>query len=256
MPEGHTIHNAARDHRKLFVGHKVDASSPQGRFSDGAKLINGKECIAVEAYGKHLLYKFKSHQFLHIHLGLFGRIKRQKLPVHEAKGSVRLRLVGKTHFIDVHGPTICEVIDKKAESKIIDRIGPDLLRKDSDPKKFFKRVTKSKAKISTLLMDQSVIAGIGNIYRTELLWRQGIHPNVIGRDLTIDQLEDLWDDAKVLLELGAKRNKIITNFDIGTGKLRDNLNIYKKKQCPKCQGVIFQVEISGRKVFFCDFCQS
>ena len=76
MPEGHTIHYAARDHRKLFVGHKLDVSSPQGRFSDGARLINKQECVAVEAYGKHLLYEFKNSQLLHIHLGLFGRIKQ------------------------------------------------------------------------------------------------------------------------------------------------------------------------------------
>ena len=101
MPEGHTIHNAAREHKKLLVGYNIDISSPQGRFSTGAKAVNGQECIAVEAYGKHLLYEFRNHQFLHIHLGLFGRIKRQKLPVQEAKGKVRVRLVGKTQYIDV-----------------------------------------------------------------------------------------------------------------------------------------------------------
>ena len=256
MPEGHTIHNAARDHKKLFVGHKVDVSSPQGRFSNGAESINKQQCVAVEAYGKHLLYEFKNNQFLHIHLGLFGRIKRQKLPVDVAKGKVRVRLVGKTHFIDIKGPTICEIIDKESESNLIERIGPDLLRKDADPDKFFKRVNKSRAKIGTLLMDQSVIAGIGNIYRTELLWRQGIHPNVIGRDLEISQLEDLWDDARTLLELGAKRNKIITKFKRERNNQSDSLNIYKKKQCPTCQGNISRMKISGRVAYFCDFCQS
>ena len=121
-----------------------------------------------------MLYEFKNNQLLHIHLGLFGRIKRQKLPVVAAQGKVRVRLVGKTHFVDFNGPTICEILDKKMKGKLIDRIGPDLLRKDANPNKFFERVIRSRARIGTLLMDQSVVAGIGNIYRTELLWRQGI----------------------------------------------------------------------------------
>ena len=116
-----------------------------------------------------MLYEFKNNQLLHIHLGLFGRIKCQKLPVKEAKGKVRTCLVGKTHFVDINGPTICEILDEEAKSKLIKGIGPNFLRKDADPNKFFKRVNSSRAKIGTLLMDQSVVAGIGNIYRTEVL---------------------------------------------------------------------------------------
>lgn len=256
MPEGHTIHRAALDHKKLFVGYKVDVSSPQGRFNNGAKSISKLECVAVEAYGKHLLYEFKNDQFLHIHLGLFGRIRRRKLPIEEAKGKVRVRLVGKTHFVDINGPTICEILDEESKSKLIDRIGPDLLRKDADPNKFFERVISSRAKIGTLLMDQSVVAGIGNIYRTELLWRQNIHPNILGKDLDRSQLENLWNDARALLEVGVKRNKIITNFKKAGSVNADSLNIYKKKKCPGCMGAISKIDISGRVAYFCVYCQS
>ena len=256
MPEGHTIHRAARDHRKLFVGFEVAICSPQGRFNIGAKSINKQQCVAVEAFGKHLLYKFKNNQTLHIHLGLFGRIKRKKLPVEEAKGEVRVRLVGKTHFIDINGPTICEILNEEAKSKLIGRIGPDLLRKDANPIKFFERINRSRAKIGTLLMDQSVIAGIGNIYRTEVLWRQGIHPNARGQELDRSQLENIWNDARALLEVGVKRNKIITNFKKAGSMNTDSLNIYKKKKCPRCLGVISKIDISGRVAYFCDFCQS
>ena len=58
MPEGHTIHRAARDHHKWFRGQKLSISSPQGRFSDGATLLNGQTCLSVEAFGKHLIYHF------------------------------------------------------------------------------------------------------------------------------------------------------------------------------------------------------
>ena len=256
MPEGHTIHRAARDHKKLFVGHKVDVTSPQGRFNNGAKSINKQQCVAVEAYGKHLLYEFKNNKLLHIHLGLFGRIKRHKRPVKEAIGKVRVRLVGKTHFVDINGPTICEVLNEEEKRKLIKRIGPDLLRIDADPNKFFERVNSSRAKIGALLMDQSVVAGIGNIYRTELLWRQSIHPNTRGQELDRSQLKNLWDDARTLLELGVKRNKIITNFKKISSVRADSINIYKRKECPRCLGVISKINIAGRVAYFCEYCQS
>ena len=108
MPEGHTIHRAARDHRQIFANQILKISSPQGRFADGATILNENSCINVEAFGKHLLYHFKNNKTLHIHLGLFGRIRKHKLPLREPKGAVRVRLIGQTHVVDINGPTIAE----------------------------------------------------------------------------------------------------------------------------------------------------
>ena len=58
MPEGHTIHRAARDHDKIFAGQKLTVSAPQGKFTNVAALLNEQLCLRVEAYGKHLLYHF------------------------------------------------------------------------------------------------------------------------------------------------------------------------------------------------------
>ncbi|MEO0729905.1 MAG: DNA-formamidopyrimidine glycosylase family protein, partial [Pseudomonadota bacterium] len=85
MPEGHTIHRAARDHRRALKGHALGVSSPQGRFIEGAELLDGRTCRDVDAYGKHLLYRFDDGNALHIHLGLFGRMKRVKGPAGEPK---------------------------------------------------------------------------------------------------------------------------------------------------------------------------
>jgi endonuclease VIII len=72
MPEGHTIHRAALDQRKMLVGKALEVSSPQGRFSAGAEELSGQTCTAIEAYGKHLIYHFQLGSALHIHLGLYG----------------------------------------------------------------------------------------------------------------------------------------------------------------------------------------
>ena len=112
MPEGHTIHRAARDHHRALAGQKLSVSSPQGRFSDGASLLDAQFCETVEAFGKHLLYRFQNKLALHIHLGLFGRIRKQRLPPEDPNGAVRVRMTCKTHFIDINGPSICEVLDQ------------------------------------------------------------------------------------------------------------------------------------------------
>jgi len=257
LPEGHTIHRAARDHQRILARQKLIVSSPQGRFSEGASLLNGQICSAVEAFGKHLLYKFNNEYTLHIHLGLFGRIQKQKLPLAEPKSSVRIRLIGKKHLVDIIGPTICEVLDQKGVTALIGRIGPDVLRPDANPDFAFEKISRSKAPIGRLIMDQSIMAGIGNIYRSEILWRQAIHPETPGRAIDRQTFNRIWDDACALLAIGVERNAIITVFDGQLSKKQygEKFNIFGKASCPTCEGEIRRFEISGRRTFVCDTCQ-
>ena len=164
MPEGHTIHRAARDHNSLLAAQKLTVISPQGRFTEGASRLNGRICINIEAFGKHLIYHFDNGEALHIHLGLFGKIRIQKLPAAEPRGAVRVRLVGNTHLIDINGPNICEILAEHEFMDLINRIGPDVLRADANPTSAFDKIKKSKASIGRLIMDQAVMSGIGNIY--------------------------------------------------------------------------------------------
>lgn len=275
MPEGHTIHRAARDLGRVLVGSTVDVTSPQGRFAGGAAVLDGRECLNVEAYGKHLLAEFSDDTFLHVHLGLFGRIKRQTRPENVPRGAVRVRMVSATHVVDINGPTICEVLDSGGVADLTSRIGPDLIRGDADPEEAFRRIAKSRTSIGKLLMDQSVVAGIGNIYRTEILWRQSIHPDTLGRAITRAQFDDLWQDARALLAEGVKRNAIITVDEPTTLKSKaktgtergikgrsllyrargERLNIFNKKSCPRCEHEIEVLSISGRRAFVCVACQ-
>ncbi|NNJ75138.1 MAG: Fpg/Nei family DNA glycosylase [Anderseniella sp.] len=257
MPEGHTIHRAALEHNKIFGGHSVGVTSPQGRFTDGAARLDGQTCSVVEAIGKHLIYHFENGSVLHIHLGLFGRIRKHKLPLRTARGAVRVRLVCATHAVDINGPTICEILDDHGLSSLKQRIGPDVLRRDAEPIRAFRKIKKSRRSIGCLIMDQSVMAGIGNIYRTEILWRESVHPLTLGRDLDDATLERLWLDARKLLEIGVRRNAIVTvdSAKLSGGRYRENTNIFGKEVCPSCEGVVSQLEISGRRVYLCDKCQ-
>ena len=257
MPEGHTIHRAALDHHLVLAYQRLIVTSPQGRFTEGASLLTGHLCLAVEAFGKHLLYRFDNGNFLHIHLGLFGRIRKRKLPLSKPRGEVRVRIVSNTHVVDINGPTICRVLEEEEFMTLVNRIGPDVLRSDANPSLAFNKITKSKAPIGRLIMDQSVMAGVGNIYRSEILWRQAVHPETPGTAIDRQTFNRIWDDAKKLLTIGVTHNAIIT-VDTARPSNRRNgerVNIFAKGRCPVCKGLIRRFEINSRRVFVCEACQ-
>jgi len=101
------------------------------------------------------------------------------------------------------------------------------------------------------------MAGIGNIYRSEILWRQAIHPETPGRAIDRQTFNRIWDDACALLAIGVERNAIITVFDGQLSKKQygEKFNIFGKASCPTCEGEIRRFEISGRRTFVCDTCQ-
>jgi endonuclease VIII len=258
MPEGHTIHRAARDQGPMLKNKRLAVSSPQGRFLQGAQQLDGRRCTAVEAWGKHLLYRFAGGDSLHIHLGLFGRFHLFKAPAGEPKGLVRVRLASATHVVDINGPNCCEVLDAPGVAALCARLGPDILRDDADPERAWTKIHRSRAPIGQLLMDQAVVAGLGNIYRTEILWRQRLHPQMPGRDLSREAFDAFWADAARLLRLGVDENAIITvdGGARGRGRYGTNVNIFKKKQCPRCHGAIRHFVMAGRNVFCCERCQA
>jgi formamidopyrimidine-DNA glycosylase len=176
VPEGHTIHRLARDHTPLLVGRAVSVSSPQGRFAAGAQLLDGRVVEGVEPYGKHLFYAFAGGLLLHVHLGLYGAFVRGSGPAPEPRGALRLRLTTDEHWVDLRGPTACEVFTPSERDAVLARLGPDPLRRDADPERAWARLSTSRRSVGELLMDQTVLAGVGNVYRAEALYRAGLSP--------------------------------------------------------------------------------
>ncbi|MDB5328607.1 MAG: nei [Phycisphaerales bacterium] len=265
MPEGPTLHRLAREHTELLGGQKLKVTSPQGRFADAALQLDGRKLNKVEAWGKHIFYDFAGGRVLHIHLGLYGKYRQHdhaaKEEPPEPRGAVRVRLSGKTHTLDLNGPNRCEVIDATARDEVIDRLGPDPLRKDADPEKAWKKIAASGQSIGQLLMDQTVAAGVGNIYRAELLWRIKLHPRMLGKAVTKKQFQAMWKDTVKLMELALKEGRIITTdpkqFKKPASKLAtaERFNIYKHDKCPRCGHKIETYALAGRKVYACAGCQ-
>jgi len=95
VPEGHTIHRLARDLAADLAGAPVRATSPQGRFADGASAVDGRVVRRTDAYGKHLFREHDGDLVVHIHLGLYGTFRRFALPLPEPRGALRLRIEGE-----------------------------------------------------------------------------------------------------------------------------------------------------------------
>lgn len=175
--------------------------------------------------------------------------------------AARIRVEAANAVFDLNGPNRCELIDQDAYQRHVARLGPDPLRKDADPQRAWRRISKSRSPIGTLLMNQEVIAGVGNIYRCDVLHLLGIHPERPGKDVDQGEFDRLWAKLVELMNLGVKQNKIITSDPARYGKpasrlTRDErLRIYKKELCPVCGTTIDQWTIAGRKVFACAVCQ-
>lgn len=210
MPEGHTLHRLAALHRRRYVGKPVSVTSPQGRFVTSAEIVDGRVLERAEAYGKHLFHTWGPDLVVHVHLGLYGKFSNLAVPAAEPRGLVRMRMVGPTHYADLRGPTACELITDAEADAVRARLGADPLRADADPDRAWARISRSRAPLATLLMDQTVIAGVGNVYRAEALFRHGLDPQLPGKRLTRAQWDVLWADLVALLRDGVKRGKIET----------------------------------------------
>lgn len=262
MPEGHTIHRAARKQREVLAGDTVAASSPQGRFTDGAALLDGRRLEDIEAHGKHLFYRFEDDLLLHVHLGLFGRFFTHKGDPPDPRGAIRLRLVGRDATIDLRGPTACEIIDDDDEANLLARLGPDPLRADADPERAWARIARSRREIGALVMDQSVMAGVGNVYRAEALHVLGIHPSREGRSLSRVEFDALWATVCRMLADGERAGRIVTVSAEDAGMPRSRIPrgertyVYRQAACRSCGAPVTSWTLAGRRSWACATCQS
>ncbi|UUY05003.1 hypothetical protein LRS13_05590 [Svornostia abyssi] len=263
MPEGHTIHRLARDHRRKLTGGPLAISSPQGRAADAAAVLDGGELRDVDAFGKHLLYRFTTaageERTLHVHLGLFGRFRPRRVPPPEPRGQLRLRIVGAEHAADLSGPTACALMDPAEEHALLARLGPDPLRADADPARFLDALARRRISIAQALMDQSVIAGVGNVYRAEALHAERLDPHLPARELGEDRAAALWMRIAAQLADGVEDNRIVTapgaREKPGRVRRSEAVCVYRRTACWTCGGSISSQKLVGRVLWWCPACQ-
>lgn len=271
MPEGHTLHRIARDLDAAFAGRQVAVSSPQGRFVAGAALLDGQEVLEARAHGKHLFVEFDHGRVLHVHLGLIGTFTidaHAYVGERPVVGQVRCRFATDGHVADLRGPITCAVVTPEDEAGTVAKLGPDPLR-DVDGGSAWERVHRSAKPIAALLLDQSVLAGVGNVYRCEVLFRHRLNPATPGKRLKRASWELIWSDLRRLLPLGVATSRIVTLTEqvaeveaaLAKGEevhLGERTSfVYKRtgQPCRVCGSRIRAQDVAGRTLYWCGNCQ-
>lgn len=332
MPEGHSVHRIARQFDRNFVGRPVRASSPQGRFAEGAAVLDGREAVSVQAVGKQMFLEFDGAIWLRVHLGLYGAWdfageilvdptiasangrmgqtnqrgtmvddeilddagenslasigapRRTRVHVRMSEqtkgladeglewpppvvGQVRLRLMTDITAADLRGPTACVLQTPEEMLATVAKLGPDPLVGDpiENEERFVRAVRKTQTVIALLLMDQSVVSGIGNVYRAEMLYRQRLNPHTPGKQVPEDVVRALWRDWVRLLAIGVETGQMMTMDDLSPEQYRaamasrdDRHWVYHRAglPCRVCGTEIALEEIGARKLYWCPRCQA
>lgn len=332
MPEGHSVHRIARQFERNFVGKPMLASSPQGRFAEGAAVLNGREAVSVQAVGKQMFLEAEGDVWLRVHLGLYGAWdfageivvdptiasangrmgqtnqrgtaledpildtagenslssigapRRTRVHVRMSEqtkglspddsewpppivGQVRLRLMTDITAADLRGPTACVLQTPEEMLASVAKLGPDPLVGDAteNEERFVRAVKKRQTAIALLLMDQTVVSGIGNVYRAEMLFRQQLNPHTPGRDVPEDIVRELWLDWVRLLAVGVETGQMMTMDGLSGDAYRaamanrdDRHWVYHRAglPCRVCGSEIALEEIGARKLYWCPRCQA
>jgi endonuclease-8 len=267
MPEGHTLRRLADELEAAFGGRRARVSSPQGRFAADAALVDAQLVVGADSAGKHLFVEFPGDRFIHVHLGLIGKFDVRPAPAGPPVGQVRLRLQNETSYADLRGAILCDLIGRERHDQQIAALGPDPLRPDADPATAWARIARSHRPIGDLLMDQKVLAGIGNVYRAEILFRHRIHPLRPGRTLRVSQFRALWDDLVELMQEGVRTGRIDTVHSAHTPEAMGRpprvddhggeVYVYRRtgQPCLICGSKVRTQELVGRNLFWCPRCQ-
>ncbi len=299
MPEGHSIRRLADAFDRSFVGRPAQLSSPQGRFAAGAALLDGQTMVSASATGKHLFLGFSPEEsgdpdrWIHTHLGLYGawrfagaapdssigapRISdpdqgyqlaestNDQWPP-EPRGLVRLRILTPNAVADLNGPNQCRVVTADEKSAVEEKLGSDPLApsalRGALEDKFVARVRSSSRPVGDLVMDQSISAGVGNIYRAEGLFRAGISPNRQGRNVSEVRLRQLWREFVYLMRKGVAEGYISTvdeedvRVDVGDPEAARWYVYHRQgRPCLHCGNPVQMAQMKGRRLYWCPTCQ-
>jgi endonuclease-8 len=293
MPEGNEIHRWAERHTAAFAGKPVRFDGPQGLFTD-SDVVDGRKLQRVMAVGKHLGYDFGKDRILHVHLGLQGDFTEGSGPLPDLRGALRLRMwnaaalkrpvapgISKRHawyseddgtgqiaaekvaWVELRGPMDCSVYTQEMWDTLLRRLGPDPLNGDG-PEKAIARIGKSRKSIGALLMDQKITAGIGNIFRAELLFRARLSPFTPGNEVEETKLRSIWKEAGLLMKTGMIDRRIVTTNPSdrphakGMALKEEAHYVYRRqgRPCFVCGTKVLTKVMEGRNLFWCPSCQA
>jgi endonuclease VIII len=244
MPEGDALHRAAR-RLQLLVGQELEVETPhpQAAVKQLAPLLDGRRLEGVEAVGKNLLLRFDGGLVLRSHLRMKGRwrVLPRDAPVF---GRPWLVLRGEEHAgVLWHGPVL------ELDRGIRRRLGPDILAEPPDLETMLRnlRAAPQDRAVGDALLDQRLVAGIGNLWKAEALWEARVSPWRRLADVSDDDLRTTLEGAQRLMR---------ARLDGLPGRAR----AYRRKgrPCPRCGAAVksWPQGDGARMAYWCPRCQA
>jgi formamidopyrimidine-DNA glycosylase len=200
-----------------------------------------------------------------VHLGLFGKFKTFHHDPPSPTEATRLAMANGRSVVYLAGPTICELINPEQEDRLRARLGPDPLGGRRVFEQFADNLSRRRIPIGAALLDQRVVAGIGNVYRAEVLFKQAIDPRLPADELDRDRAGKLWLTITAELRRGEKAGRIVTvaPSDVGVRRRSDiprdeRLYVYKRDglPCRRCGDTVRSTEMGNRPIWWCPSCQA
>lgn len=276
MPELPEVEHAARSLRAWLGGHTIRRARAAdtrvfrgGSPRDFEELLAGRRLERIDRRGKYLLLTFDGGVGLLSHLGMTGKwVRRAPSPLTGRRSVPRhshARLIlddgSALHYVDprLFGQLCLVRGGAVAELPVIRALGPDALVDGVDAARLHAALARTARPVKVALLDQSVLAGIGNIYATEALFHAGIHPARPARSLTVEDALRLAEAIRAVIALaiaGIGAGEEIAYLSQGRGA-ENRFVIYDRAgtPCPRCGRALVSLVIGGRTSAFCPGCQ-
>jgi formamidopyrimidine-DNA glycosylase len=273
MPELPEVEAVARSLRPRLVGRTVEEVRASGKrlrrpveLKKLKRALEGARVLSVERRGKYLLVAFSSEEVVLAHLGMTGRmVFAERAAPFELHTHVIFRLDEELdlRFVDPRRFGVLKVypaarVDQSDELKVL---GLDPLQEAFDVEYLRAALKGSKRDLKSFLLDQGVVAGLGNIYVCEALFRAGLSPRRRAFRVTAERAAALHRAIREVLELGIQnRGTSFSDYVDADGNFGDNqaaLLVYGREgePCPHCGKAIRRVVQGARSSFFCGNCQ-
>jgi formamidopyrimidine-DNA glycosylase (fpg) len=256
MPELPEVETLCRQLNKKISGKKILSAEVFDNKLTGIKDIKGKKVVAVERKGKMIAIILDDRNIILIHLRMTGRLLWQKISAKPKHSRWKMSFAaGNIFLVDPRRFATIKVLKKKENDA-----GREIFR-DFDLQNFISAHGSRKTKVKTLIMDQSVVNGIGNIYACEILHEARIHPERSAVTLTEMEWGKIFHQAKEVLKKAiGKRGTSISDWRDLYGRKGENqheLKVYGQegKQCMICGGTVRRIKQGGRSTFYCPDCQ-
>jgi formamidopyrimidine-DNA glycosylase len=269
MPELPEVETVGRGLRRLMSGktllkvtlRRKDLRTPFPK--DMEKTLQGRRVQSIERRAKYLLIHLSGGKTLLVHLGMSGRMALANGHMLDKHDHVVIELNNKKKIVfnDHRRFGLMDVLNTKEQEqhKLLRHIGVEPLSKDLTPEYLATKFKGKKVSIKVALMDQRLIAGIGNIYACEALFYAGISPRKAAGKLKAAELEKLVSTIRKVLEksiaCGGSSLRDYVQADGGLGHFQNEFAVYGRegKRCTSrsCKGVIQNITQGGRSTFYC-----